>query len=87
MSFNVKFSLTPLESHKHLYNSATSLWEYHARLHYYGVKLNPSESLSLEGSYNNNWVYLTCNNIGYPFPDPLPSDFYKRAVAYLNFKN
>ena len=86
MSMNAKFSLTPREAFKYLYNSAQSLYEYYAYLRHYGVYISHSGNISLTGSYNNNHVYLNCNNVGYPFPDPFPSDYYERAVARLCFK-
>jgi hypothetical protein len=86
MSLNAKFSLTPLESSKYLWNSANSLYEYYAYMIYYGAYIAHAGTLSLTGSYNNNHVYLACNNVGYPFPDPFPYDYYERAVARLRFQ-
>ena len=84
MSLGAKFSLTPLEPIKYLWDSANSRYEYYGYLSHYGVYIG-SGIWSLEGKYNANKVWLACNNIGYPFPDPFPSDVYERAVARLRF--
>ena len=85
MSLGAKFSLTPREPLKYHWDSANSRYEYYAFLKHYGVYLD-YYSISLEHNYNFNEVFLTCNNVGYPFPDPFPSYYYERAVAYLRFK-
>jgi len=84
MSLNAKFSLTPREPFKYLWDSANSSYEYYAHLVHFGVYIG-THNLSLEGKYNANEVYLRCNPVGYPFPDPFPSDYYERAVARLSF--
>jgi hypothetical protein len=86
MSLNAKFSLTPRESRKYLYNSAQSQYEYYAYMKYYGAYLSYAGSVSLTGCYNNNHLYLACNNVGSPLPDPFPSDYPERALARLAFK-
>ena len=85
MSLNAKFSLTPREPWKYHWDSAISRYEYQAHLIYYGVYIDTS-SYSIEGNYDDNRVYLNCNNVGYPFPDPFPFDYHERAVARLGFK-
>lgn len=84
MSLGAKFSLTPLEPHKYLWDSANSRYEYYAYIMHYGAYIGFG-NYSLETIYNRNEVYLACNNVGYPFPDPFPSDWYERAVARLRF--
>ena len=84
MSLNAKFSLTPLEPRKYVYDYANSRYEYHAYIIHYGGYLGLG-GLSLEGSYNANEVYLDCNNVSYPFPDPFPPAFYNYALARIYF--
>lgn len=84
MSLNATFSLTPLEPRKFVYDYANSRYEHNAYIIHYGAYLGLG-GLSLEGCYNANEVYLECNNVGHPFPDPFPSDFYERALVRLRF--
>ena len=86
MSLNAKFSLTPRKPWKYLYDSTASQYEYYAYLIHYGALVSYAGSYSLEACYNNDHVYLSCNNVGSPLPDPFPSDYYERAIARLTFK-
>lgn len=86
MPLEAKFSLSPLEPFKHLWNSAQAQYEYYAYLLHYGVYLSHSGIFSLAGCYNNDHVHLSCNSVGSPLPDPFPTDYYERALARLRFK-
>lgn len=84
MALNAKFSLTPREPRKYIVDSATSHVKYYAYLVHYGVFIGQVDH-SLVTHYNDNKVFLYCNRVGYPFPDPFPADHYNHAVARLYF--
>ena len=84
MPLNTKFSLTPLEPYKYLWDSVNSCNEYYAYILHYGAYIGIT-SYSLETNYNDNKVCIATNYVGYPFPDPFPADYSKRAVACLRF--
>ena len=85
-SRKTKFSLTPLDQRKYLWDSANNRYEYYAYLVHFGGYIGFDSTHSLEGQYNSNRVCISTNNVGFPFPDPFPSDFSDRAVAVVSFK-